>query len=79
MKPKGCPFGYMKFKGIQFYTYDKIKPNKQLKQLQIDLSVVKLNENWSIWLWLRLQITSKGWLKKNGESYLLLTTRKVAL
>ena len=45
MKFKGCPFGYMKFKGIQFYTYDKIKPNKQLKQLQIDLSVVKLNEN----------------------------------
>ena len=27
---KSCPFGYMKFKDIQFYTYDQMRPNKQL-------------------------------------------------
>ena len=29
MKFKGCPFEYMKFKGIQFCTYDKMGPKKQ--------------------------------------------------
>ena len=30
MELKGCPFGYMIFKGIQFFMYDKMKPKKQL-------------------------------------------------
>ena len=30
MKFKGCPFGYIKFKGIQFYTYDKMGQKKAI-------------------------------------------------
>ena len=29
MKLKGCPFGYTKFKGIQFHSYGKIRPKIQ--------------------------------------------------